>query len=81
MKLNTKALGDVLDRHPSAKEGYLSQVAQLIVTGERKRSVYKFPFLGSYYRNESSPESDEEPSNFECESKSAYLLFGTHLKF
>ena len=23
MKLNTKALGDVLDRHPSAKEGYI----------------------------------------------------------
>ena len=84
MKLNTKALGDVLDRHPSAKEGYLSQVAQLIVTDERKRSEYKFPFLGSYYRNESSPESDEEPSDFACESKSeliAYLLFGTHLKF
>ena len=54
------------------------------MTDERKRSEYKFPFLGSYYRNESSPESDEEPSDFTCESKYeliAYLLFGTHLKF
>ena len=51
MNLDTGKLREITTRHPSARAGYLSEVAMLIPTKERDRPGYKSPFLQNFWRS------------------------------
>ena len=59
-------LRELLRRHPTAKDGYLSEVAVILLTGEWPWGRYKFPHPGDNYQLKSDT--------------IIYMLYGTRLE-